>query len=163
MAKKRKKSQFSIKCFIIAIVIVVAVLALVSQQSPKPRACTEEAKICPDGSAVGRVAPNCDFATCPSETCKCPEGYLQEGDVCNPECYYKTPKCLMPSIQCNATTNCENDSDCVSATCCHPSSCINKAYKGVCNELCTNVCEGPLDCEAGSCGCVNYKCTVIPK
>lgn len=28
-------------------------------------ACTEEAKICPDGTAVGRVGPNCDFVACP--------------------------------------------------------------------------------------------------
>lgn len=28
-------------------------------------ACTAEAKICPDGSAVGRSGPNCKFATCP--------------------------------------------------------------------------------------------------
>lgn len=27
--------------------------------------CTMDAKICPDGSAVGRVAPNCEFAPCP--------------------------------------------------------------------------------------------------
>jgi len=30
-----------------------------------PVACTAEAKICPDGSAVGRVGPNCEFAACP--------------------------------------------------------------------------------------------------
>lgn len=30
-----------------------------------PKACTEEAKICPDGSAVGRIGPNCEFAACP--------------------------------------------------------------------------------------------------
>lgn len=29
-------------------------------------ACTEEAKICPDGSAVGRTGPDCEFAECPS-------------------------------------------------------------------------------------------------
>ena len=29
-------------------------------------ACTQEAKICPDGSAVGRTAPNCEFAQCPA-------------------------------------------------------------------------------------------------
>ena len=29
-------------------------------------ACTMEAKICPDGSAVGRTGPNCEFAECPS-------------------------------------------------------------------------------------------------
>ena len=28
-------------------------------------ACTEEAKLCPDGSAVGRTGPNCEFAECP--------------------------------------------------------------------------------------------------
>ncbi len=28
-------------------------------------ACTEEALICPDGSAVGRTGPNCEFAPCP--------------------------------------------------------------------------------------------------
>jgi hypothetical protein len=30
-------------------------------------ACTLEAKICPDGSAVGRTGPNCEFALCPGE------------------------------------------------------------------------------------------------
>lgn len=28
-------------------------------------ACTMEAKLCPDGSYVGRSGPNCDFAPCP--------------------------------------------------------------------------------------------------
>ena len=27
--------------------------------------CTQEAKICPDGSAVGRTGPHCEFAPCP--------------------------------------------------------------------------------------------------
>lgn len=30
-------------------------------------ACTEEAKVCADGSSVGRVAPSCEFAPCPGE------------------------------------------------------------------------------------------------
>ena len=30
-------------------------------------ACTADAKICPDGSAVSRVGPNCEFAVCPGE------------------------------------------------------------------------------------------------
>ncbi len=29
------------------------------------KACTEEAKICSDGSTVGRTGPNCEFAACP--------------------------------------------------------------------------------------------------
>ncbi|MFA6422248.1 MAG: DUF333 domain-containing protein [Candidatus Buchananbacteria bacterium] len=32
----------------------------------KNQACTEEAKICSDGSAVGRTGPNCEFAPCPA-------------------------------------------------------------------------------------------------
>ncbi len=31
------------------------------------KACTEEAKLCPDGSAVGRTGPNCEFSPCPAE------------------------------------------------------------------------------------------------
>ena len=29
--------------------------------------CTQDAKLCPDGSYVGRTGPNCEFALCPSE------------------------------------------------------------------------------------------------
>lgn len=35
--------------------------------SESPVACTMDAKICPDGSAVGRTAPDCEFAPCPGE------------------------------------------------------------------------------------------------
>lgn len=33
---------------------------------PLPVACTEEAKICPDGTSVGRTGPSCEFAPCPN-------------------------------------------------------------------------------------------------
>jgi len=33
--------------------------------SPTQKACTLEAKICPDGTSVGRTGPNCEFAACP--------------------------------------------------------------------------------------------------
>jgi len=43
----------------------------VSGLSPKeegePVVCTMDAKQCPDGSFVGRVGPDCQFAACPSE------------------------------------------------------------------------------------------------
>ncbi|MFA7654357.1 MAG: hypothetical protein WCX97_05000 [Candidatus Magasanikbacteria bacterium] len=39
-------------------------LILVEENS-QPIACTAEAKLCPDGSAVGRTGPNCEFAPCP--------------------------------------------------------------------------------------------------
>ena len=31
----------------------------------EPVACTQEAKLCSDGSAVGRIGPDCSFAPCP--------------------------------------------------------------------------------------------------
>lgn len=34
------------------------------QQQLGDTACTMEAKLCPDGSYVGRVGPNCAFAPC---------------------------------------------------------------------------------------------------
>ena len=34
--------------------------------SNKPIACTADAKICPDGTAVGRSGPKCEFEACPT-------------------------------------------------------------------------------------------------
>jgi len=61
--------------------------------------------------------------------------------------------------------SCIIDQDCVPAKCCHPSSCTNRAAAAALsceNKLCTMSCEGPIDCGAGSCGCVNGKCAVVP-
>ena len=33
-----------------------------------PVACTQEAKVCPDGSTVSRIPPSCEFAACPDQT-----------------------------------------------------------------------------------------------
>lgn len=55
----------------IAIVVVVGIGAYVVKilSAPTgPVACTMEAKICPDGSAVGRSGPKCEFAPCPVQT-----------------------------------------------------------------------------------------------
>ncbi|MFV8755282.1 hypothetical protein ACNOYE_32430 [Nannocystaceae bacterium ST9] len=41
-------------------------------------ACTRDAKICPDGSAVGRGGPDCEFAACPEPPMACTE----EAKVC---------------------------------------------------------------------------------
>jgi len=61
------------------------------------------------------------------------------------------------------TLECTTDADCVPVQCCHPTSCVNKAaITRVCNLMCTQGCEGPLDCGAGSCGCTNGKCAVVP-
>lgn len=59
------------KTYLIVIgVVVLAVLGFwlfnSSNKAPEGQACTTEAKICPDGTAVGRTGPNCEFATCPT-------------------------------------------------------------------------------------------------
>lgn len=55
-----------------AIVVVGGVFGWQYLTTPKDNnqnqqtACTMEAKVCPDGSAVGRTGPNCEFAECPT-------------------------------------------------------------------------------------------------
>jgi hypothetical protein len=56
---------------IIIVLIVIAILALggiyyfLSNKTPEPVVCTQEAKLCPDGSYVSRTGPNCEFTECP--------------------------------------------------------------------------------------------------
>jgi len=38
-----------------------------SDMCPKAVACTQDAKLCLDGSYVGRTGPNCEFAACPGQ------------------------------------------------------------------------------------------------
>jgi hypothetical protein len=45
---------------------------------PEPVACTLDAKLCPDGSYVGRVAPDCEFAPCPEANTTAPEEPMDE-------------------------------------------------------------------------------------
>lgn len=48
--------------------------------SPKNNiACTEEAKMCPDGTYVGRTGPNCEFAICPLPVVNNPDEVLGSG------------------------------------------------------------------------------------
>src|SRR3989344_3164978 len=56
------------KKIIIPIVVLAIAVGWVFFSTFKPAeqvACTMEAKLCPDGSAVGRVGPGCEFAPCP--------------------------------------------------------------------------------------------------
>ena len=57
------------KIIFISLVILALFLFFGCTENTQPDgvACTMDAKICLDGSAVGRVAPDCNFAPCPSE------------------------------------------------------------------------------------------------
>lgn len=60
------------------------------------------------------------------------------------------------------TKFCQSDSDCVSAECCHASSCVNTTYALDCTEvMCTMECvAGTMDC-GGYCACINNTCRAI--
>ena len=58
--------------------------------TPAPVACSTEAKLCPDGSSVGRSGPNCVFVPCPLPNAEdaqigisfvIPAGYIANADA----------------------------------------------------------------------------------
>src|SRR5574341_767547 len=106
----------------------------------EPKACTEEAKVCPDGSAVGRTGPNCEFAPCPGEgvMCtadvkECPDGtYVPRVP---PTCEFA--ECPETSLS-NAHWLCEDSSwkeapeDCFENYCTQKSDCQLMGVTGIC-------------------------------
>ena len=52
---------------IVAAALAAFLLLAGCAAAPGVTACTAEAKLCPDGSAVGRIGPNCEFAACPTQ------------------------------------------------------------------------------------------------
>ena len=74
---------------------ILVVFAEVTASTTMPTACTMEAKLCPDGSAVGRVGPKCEFAPCPTEVF-CVESQ-RSADFCTAD---YTPVCATVEIQC---------------------------------------------------------------
>lgn len=79
---------------IVALVVLVAIYFLVSSSLKNNEEnlpvenelengdifCTMDAMECEDGSFVGRVAPDCEFAACPGD-----EGLIVEEEVAGPE------------------------------------------------------------------------------
>ena len=74
----------------VAILIIFLVIAVIIGISfwfcPKEKienvACTMEAKLCPDGSAVGRTGPNCEFTECPNIKIGTLKGTVSIGSLC---------------------------------------------------------------------------------
>ncbi len=68
-AEPRKSRKIWFVYLGIAIVVLLAASAYGAYyywHKSQPKACTQEAKQCPDGSYVGRTGPNCEFTACPS-------------------------------------------------------------------------------------------------
>lgn len=60
------------------------------QDDNRQTVCTIEAKLCPDGSYVGRVGSKCEFTKCPQKTTPTP--------TCKPRpaCLDAKPRCMIP-------------------------------------------------------------------
>ncbi|MDC0670363.1 hypothetical protein [Nannocystis radixulma] len=63
---------------VLALLAACLVSACAGKSNPPPtedpgvKACTKEAKVCPDGSIVGRTGPDCEFAACPEAAADAP-------------------------------------------------------------------------------------------
>ena len=54
------------KNYYVSLALVVAGIAIgPASINAESYACPQDAKVCPDGSTVGRTGPNCEFAVCP--------------------------------------------------------------------------------------------------
>ncbi len=69
---KGKLYVFILSVVLLAVIVYAASVVFLNlwpfQQKMTPVDCTAEAKVCPDGTAVGRVPPSCEFAPCPGDT-----------------------------------------------------------------------------------------------
>lgn len=117
-------------------------------------ACTQEAKLCPDGSAVGRTGPNCEFAPCPvvnpipvvgcTKDSDCPSSqYLcQEIQGTGTACPSTNPLCIPTHTiikgECKLKNGngCSMDSDCASGNLCNKNICVSPIGRQ---------CSGPSD------------------
>ena len=67
--------------FIVSIGTVIWWLGIHKSQEEQVY-CTQDAKICPDGSYAGRVAPKCEFAACPGVKTGTLKGKVTIGPLC---------------------------------------------------------------------------------
>ena len=98
-------------------------------------------------------------------TCTC-DSYLSNITNCTVgEKVYKNATVLVIKnykvIPNNNIYSCNTNSDCVPATCCHPTVCVNKAYAPNCkNAICTMVMV-PNTLDYGKCECINNTCEAV--
>ncbi|MBN2094342.1 MAG: hypothetical protein JW740_03190 [Candidatus Zambryskibacteria bacterium] len=86
------KNPIFVVIFIIAVFIVGGILYIYNPEpeeyvnpndksKEEPIACIADAKLCPDGTYVGRVLPDCEFAPCPTYENKVlpPDAIFEDG------------------------------------------------------------------------------------
>lgn len=70
----------------LGIIIFLFFVGYFLKQSPdqfrESTICNSEAKICPDGSTVGRSGPNCEFTACPGDNRPSRVSCTKERKIC---------------------------------------------------------------------------------
>jgi hypothetical protein len=59
-----KKQHLLIFTFFLLVIVGIGILKISKKESSQI-ACTMDAKMCSDGSYVGRTGPKCEFTECP--------------------------------------------------------------------------------------------------
>ena len=89
--------------FVVPFVILTGIRYQDGNPEPEQVFCTMEAKMCPDGSYVGRSGPKCEFAECPkvegSVQVKFNQKILNNG-------VYITPLSLVSDSRCPSSVTC---------------------------------------------------------
>lgn len=94
-----KKIVFAgiVSTFVFSAAITVSAQEGSVTSTDSTKACTQEAKLCPDGKTyVSRTGPNCEFASCKSNVTECPELVKKCPDgtyigPTGPNCEFKCP------------------------------------------------------------------------
>ncbi len=102
--------------YVIILILIVAGAALffwpkakegvVSSPTPSLVACTMDAKLCPDGSAVGRIGPNCEFGQCPDSSVASGDVTLSVGQEGNVGGLTITLRSIVGDSRCPIDVNC---------------------------------------------------------
>lgn len=66
--KSKGSKILAISIGFLVLSLIVAGAYFLGTKTIGQKTCTLEAKVCADGSSVGRVGPNCEFAACPTAT-----------------------------------------------------------------------------------------------
>ena len=160
---------------VVALIGGGAYIALNWQTAPSyPRACTQEAKQCPDGSYVGRTGKNCEFAKCPAiypsptteckkdSDCPSPQYRCQEtqgiGTACpsNDETCIPTHTLLKGECKLREGSRCTQDSDCAAGNLCHKNSCVSPIGRQ-CSSASDTSCPLDYECVQGCGSPVGYE------
>ncbi|MDP2630316.1 MAG: Gmad2 immunoglobulin-like domain-containing protein [Candidatus Uhrbacteria bacterium] len=148
---------------------IPVILDVVAEHAPPtPKACTQEAKQCPDGSSVSRTGPNCEFTPCPAQKPKpasectkdsdCPSSlYLcQEIQGSRTACPSNDPSCVPAYTiikgECRLKENnwCHVNSDCSNGNVCNNNSCVSPIGRQ-CIGIGDTSCSPDFECAEG-CG-----------